>query len=130
MIAYNYITIIFACSFEAFKFLEAWQRGKILAAENFAFIRSAREYLAKRSLVSRRNSVLDYMIGGIMAAFFMAYKGKADTVIWQVWVGANPPDDCRAIRWVMKDFCSCSRGLYLVRLYQWFEIIRTLEPIL
>ena len=91
-------------SSEVFKLLWAWQTGKILAAENFAFIRSAREYLAKRSLVSRRNSVLDYMIGGIMAAFFMAYKGKADTVIWRVWVGANPPDDCRAIRWNYERF--------------------------
>ena len=25
----------------------------------------------------------------------MAYRGEADTVIWRVWVGANPPDDCR-----------------------------------
>jgi len=46
---------------------------------------------------SHRNSGLNYTIGGIVAAFSAAYKGEADTVIWRVWVGANPPDDCRAI---------------------------------
>jgi len=41
----------------------------------------------------------------------MAYKGEADAVIWRVWVGANPPDDCRAID-ELRDFSSCNRESY------------------
>jgi len=44
------------------------------------------------------------MIGGIVAAFSVAYKAMADTVIWRVWVGANPPDDRRAIVELRKIF--------------------------